>query len=71
MSASQPLTPQFASLDAFLAMGGHAPYVWGAWGLTVVVISLLVVAVVTSQRHWKRRLAQLEALSSERRDSRS
>lgn len=71
MSASTPLTPQFSSLEAFLAMGGHAPYVWGAWGLTALVIGLLVVAVVTSQRHWKRRLEQLEALSSERRDSRS
>ncbi len=71
MSVRGSPTPQFSSLEAFLAMGGHAPYVWGAWGLSTLVIGLLVVAVVTSQRHWKRRLEQLEALSSERRDSRS
>ncbi len=22
----------FASFSEFLAMGGHAPYVWSAWG---------------------------------------
>ncbi|MDN6298165.1 MAG: heme exporter protein CcmD [Halomonas sp.] len=25
----------FASVADFLAMGGHAPYVWSAWGVTL------------------------------------
>jgi heme exporter protein D len=70
MSAASSPTPQFASLEAFLAMGGHAPYVWGAWGLSALVIILVVVAVASSQRHWKRRLEQLEQLSGQRRDNR-
>ncbi|RTQ98579.1 heme exporter protein CcmD [Halomonas nitroreducens] len=28
----------FESLTAFLAMGGHGPYVWAAYGATVVLL---------------------------------
>lgn len=28
----------FESLAALLAMGGHAPYVWSAWGLTAALL---------------------------------
>lgn len=28
----------FDSLSALLAMGGHAPYVWSAWGLTLALL---------------------------------
>jgi heme exporter protein D len=58
------MTPQFDSFAAFVAMGGHAPYVWGAWGLSALVIAGLVVSVISSQRHWKTRLARMEALTA-------
>lgn len=32
----------FASLAEFLAMGGHAPYVWSAWGVTALLLLVLV-----------------------------
>ncbi len=28
----------FASLSEFLAMGGHAPYVWSAYGATAALL---------------------------------
>ncbi|WP_016853522.1 heme exporter protein CcmD [Halomonas smyrnensis] len=28
----------FESLSAFLAMGGHAPYVWSAYGATAALL---------------------------------
>lgn len=28
----------FDTLPALLAMGGHAPYVWSAWGLTAALL---------------------------------
>lgn len=28
----------FDSLHAFLHMGGHAPYVWSAWGLSAALM---------------------------------
>lgn len=34
---------QFQSLAEFLAMGGHATYVWGAYGVALVVMVWLVV----------------------------
>lgn len=38
------MTPQFHSLGEFLAMGGHGPYVWSAYGVAVLVLVWLVVA---------------------------
>jgi heme exporter protein D len=38
------LTPQFHSLGEFLAMGGHGPYVWSAYGVAALVLVWLVVA---------------------------
>lgn len=32
----------FASFAEFLAMGGHAPYVWSAWGVTALLLLLIV-----------------------------
>ena len=32
----------FESLAAALAMDGHGPYVWAAYGLTLTVIAVLV-----------------------------
>lgn len=34
---------QFESLAEFFAMGGHATYVWGAYGVALVVMVWLVV----------------------------
>lgn len=28
----------FSSFAAFLAMGGHGPYVWAAWGVTACLM---------------------------------
>ncbi|MEJ2131444.1 MAG: heme exporter protein CcmD [Gammaproteobacteria bacterium] len=33
----------FESVEAFFAMGGHALYVWTAYGLTFVVMAVLAV----------------------------
>ncbi|MGM0703017.1 MAG: heme exporter protein CcmD [Pseudomonadota bacterium] len=29
----------FDSFQAFLAMGGHAPYVWAAWAVTLALLA--------------------------------
>ncbi|CEP37504.1 MULTISPECIES: heme exporter protein CcmD [unclassified Halomonas] len=42
----------FDSLAEFLAMGGHAPYVWSAWGVT----ALLLLAIVWHARAEQRQL---------------
>ena len=41
----------FDSLDAFLAMGRHGPYVWSAYGLSVLlIVSNLIIAVRRRQQ---------------------
>jgi heme exporter protein D len=39
----------FASLQELIAMNGHGPYVWGAYGIGFVVIAALVYWPI--QRH--------------------
>ncbi len=40
----------------FLSMGGHGPYVWSAWGVTLVV---MVFNAWAANRHHVRALARL------------
>lgn len=32
----------FDSISELLAMGGHAPYVWSAWGITALLLITIV-----------------------------
>jgi heme exporter protein D len=45
---------QFASLQEFLAMGGHAPYVWTAYGVTLAVMLYILCAPLLAQRRFVR-----------------
>lgn len=51
----------FSSFSEFLAMGGHAPYVWSAWGVT----ALLLLATV-----WHARVEQRQLLKGLKRRAR-
>ncbi|MGE3297343.1 MAG: heme exporter protein CcmD [Porticoccaceae bacterium] len=37
------MSPQFHSVAELLAMGGHGPYVWSAYGVALAVLVGLVV----------------------------
>lgn len=47
---------QFDSFASFIAMGGHALYVWLAYGATV---SILIGSTVALRRATKRQMSQL------------
>lgn len=51
----------FDSFSEFIAMGGHAPYVWSAWGVT----ALLLLAIV-----WHARAEQHQLLKGLKRRAR-
>jgi len=53
------MTPQFESLSDFLAMGGYAGFVFGAWGLSAVVIAGLILRAIMTGRQQKTRLDAL------------
>ena len=57
------MTPQFANLSEFLAMGGYAGFVFGAWGLSLAVIAGLIGRAILAGQHQK---ARLEALRQEK-----
>lgn len=40
----------FASIEEFLRMGGHAPYVWACYGITLGV--LVGLAIAPWRRQW-------------------
>ena len=44
-------------MTEFLSMGGYAPYVWSAAGVTLVVV---VGNVIAAQRRWHQVRARLE-----------
>jgi heme exporter protein D len=57
------MSPQFETFADFLHMGGHASFVFGAWGLSVaVILALIGRAIVTG----KRQRTRLDALERER-----
>lgn len=45
----------FDSFQDFLAMGGHAPYVWASWGVT----GTLLIGIVLHARAERRRLLRM------------
>lgn len=54
-------------LDAFLAMGGYAQFVWPAYGFALIVLGGLVLQSVAAYR---RRQRELELLQGERPEAR-
>jgi heme exporter protein D len=46
---------KWGSFAAFLAMGGYGVYVWGSYGVTVLLIALEVALLVARHRAARRR----------------
>lgn len=50
----------FDSFQDFLAMGGHAPYVWASWGVTGALLVSIVLHARAERRQLLRRLRRHE-----------
>lgn len=48
-------------MSGFFAMGGHAAFIWPAWGLTALGIAGLVAFVLAERRAARKRLAREES----------
>jgi len=48
----------FGSLDELIAMGGHGPYVWAAYLVTLAAITALCIAPLLAQRRQLREIAR-------------
>ena len=42
----------FTSFGEFLAMGNHGPYVWSAYGISLLVLALNVVLPILARRRY-------------------
>ncbi|MDD3519080.1 MAG: heme exporter protein CcmD [Chromatiales bacterium] len=51
----------WGSLSDFIAMGGYAPFVWGSYGVTAVLIALEILLL----RQRRRRAQQQARLAAE------
>lgn len=50
-------------MSEFLAMGGHGPFVWGAYAVALVVLGGLGLASWRAQAAAKAAVARLEAMA--------
>ncbi|MFY0989460.1 heme exporter protein CcmD [Halomonas sp. C05BenzN] len=46
----------FESFNEFIAMGGHAPYVWASWAVTAVLLGGIVLHARAERRQLLRNL---------------
>ncbi len=53
----------FKSFSEFLAMGGHGPYIWTAYGVTLLLILYILAAPVLRQRRFVREERQRQLRS--------
>lgn len=53
------------SLAAFIDMGGAAPFVWGSYGVTLVLIVVELWALSRRRKGTVRRLVRLQQLDKE------
>ena len=56
----------FASWQTFFAMGGYALYVWGAYGLSVLVLAGIAFLPWLRHRQLQRELAQRDRRAQRR-----
>jgi heme exporter protein D len=54
-----------------LDLGPHASFIWAAYGVTLVAVATLAIAIVTDDRRQWRLLADLEKQGIRRRSART
>ena len=55
---------QFDSLSDAIAMGGHGPYVWGAYAITLVVVMIILVRPIMATRQLQGEIRRASARQS-------
>lgn len=57
---------QFAGFAEFLAMNGHGPYVWAAYGVTFLALTGLVVQPLLRRRRLQAELRRQQRIQQRR-----
>ena len=56
---------QFADFAEFMAMHGHGPYVWAAYGITLIAIIYLLIAPIMDARAFFKQQRKLQKLAQQ------
>lgn len=57
-------------MTEFLAMGGHGPYVWSAYGVSLLALAFVGIWPLAAMRSTMRRLRRRRAVARQRDDAR-
>jgi heme exporter protein D len=57
---------QWGSLSNFLHMGGYAPFVWGAYGVTIALIAAEIWSVRARRRRAQQDVARQARIDAQR-----
>ena len=55
---------QFDSFSDAIAMGGHGPYVWGAYAITLVVVMVILLKPIVTTRQLQGEIRRASARQS-------
>lgn len=55
---------QFDSFSDAIAMGGHGPYVWGAYAITLVVVVVILLKPILATRQLQAEIRRASARQS-------
>ena len=58
-------------MSVMLDLGPHTSFIWAAYGVTLVAVATLAIAIVTDERRQLRLLADLEKQGIRRRSART
>ncbi len=68
------MTFQFDTINDWFVMAGHGPYVWGSYGVTLVVLLYLVVSPLRKRKRLiaqQRRLQRINSMKNDRKQERN
>lgn len=59
---------QFDSFASFIAMNGHGPFVWAAYGITFAVLAYLLASPLLQRRRFVREQARQQRIANRNPD---
>lgn len=60
---------QFESIADFIAMNGHGPFVWSAYGITFIALIYLLVSPVLQKKAFFKQQQKLQKLAQNNPDA--
>lgn len=56
---------QFETISDFIAMNGHGPFVWAAYGITFVALAFLLLSPIAQKKAFLKKQRKLQKLAQQ------